>query len=166
MDFIKNTLRGVAYGNGVTAFLRVAIGLLFMWSGGAKMIDPAGFAKIIGFYGILPERLLPYAAATLPSIELLAGALLSAGYRIKPAALITASLLVIFIAAITLNLARGERFDCGCFDLARFGISETIGPGVIARDAALLAVTLVLYRAKKHVASIEAIAERIRLREL
>ncbi len=166
MSLIRNILRGITYGNGVTAVLRIGIGLLFVCSGAAKMLDPVGFGKIVGMYEILPEKLLPYAAVTIPSIELVCGALLAAGYRIRPAALITASLLLTFIAAIGYNLARGERFDCGCFDLARFGISEMIGLPLIARDAVLLAIALVLFRAKKHSASIEAIAERIRLREL
>jgi uncharacterized membrane protein YphA (DoxX/SURF4 family) len=162
----RNLLRALAYGNGITAFLRVLLGLLFAYSGVVKMLDPVGFGKIVGMYGILPGELLPYAAVTIPSIELLAGALLAAGYRIKPAALITSSLLVIFIAAIAYGYVRGGRFDCGCFGLARFGIGETIGPAVMARDVVLLAVSVVLFRAKKHVASIEAVAERIRLREL
>ncbi|HSV95706.1 MAG TPA: MauE/DoxX family redox-associated membrane protein [Spirochaetota bacterium] len=164
--FLRNILRETIYGNGLTAFLRIAVGMVFVWSGGIKLIDPAGFGKIVGMYGILPEPLAPYAAVTIPAIELVAGALLAAGYRIKPAALIAASLLLVFIAVTAYSFARGERFDCGCFGLARFGIDETIGLPLIARNIALFAVTIVLFRARRHVVSIEAIAERTRLREL
>lgn len=166
MNSIGNMLRGVAYGNGLTAFLRIALGLLFVVSGAEKTLDPVAFGKIVETYGVLPGELVPFAAVAVPSVELLAGGLLAAGYRIRPAALIISALLAVFVAAVGYNYARGHSFDCGCLGLARLGLSEQVGPAVIARDLILFAVSLVLFRAKKHVASIEALAERIRLREL
>lgn len=159
-------LRGVAYGNGLTAFLRIVLGLLFVVSGAEKTLDPVAFGKIVEIYGGLPRELAPFAAVGVPSVELLAGGLLAAGYRIRPAALIISALLAIYVAAVGYNYAFGRSFDCGCIGLAGLGLFEQVGPALIARDLILFAVSLVLFRAKKHAASIEALAERIRLREL
>jgi len=166
MNSMMNTFKGMVYGNGVTAFFRIALGLLFVVSGAEKMLDPAAFGKTVGMYGLLPGELVPLAALTIPPVEILSGGLLAAGYRIRPAALIVSAMLTVFMAAVAYNYARGLRFDCGCLGLARLGFDEQIGPAVMARDLFLLAVSTMLYRAKKHTASIEFFAERVRLHNL
>ncbi len=130
----RNLLRALAYGNGITAFLRVLLGLLFAYSGVVKMLDPVGFGKIVGMYGILPGELLPYAAVTIPSIELLAGALLAAGYRIEAGRAHHVSAACGLHRGEPLPHVRGGRFDCGCLGLARFGIAyRRSAPAVMAR---------------------------------
>ena len=74
-------------------------------------------------------------------MEVVLGVLLLAGIAVRPAALATAVLLVVFIAAVASAAARGLSIDCGCF-----GGGGPVPPGQtayaaeIVRDLALLAV--------------------------
>ena len=166
MNSIGNMLRGVTYGNGITASLRIVLGLLFAVSGVIKMLDPVAFGKIVETYGVLPGEIAPFAAVAVPSLELLAGGLLAAGYRIRPAALIISALLAVFVAAVGYNYARGHSFDCGCLGLARFGNHEIIGIPLLAGNVALFIVALVLFRAKRHILSLDMLMEKKELKNL
>ena len=61
-------------------------------------------------YKILPTELVNLAALALPWVELLAGSLLIAGRLTFPTAFILTGLVLVFIAAIGYNLARGPGF--------------------------------------------------------
>ena len=168
MRSIKAFLRDIVYGNSITLAIRVAMGLLMLFSGAFKVFDPVSFSMVIDRYGILPGPLVPYAAVVLPVVETAVGIFLIAGFRIKASALITGALMLVFSLAIGINIARGEIFDCGCFDFGRLGISidEGIGPRVLARDMALILFSVMIYRAKKHVLSIEGLIDRRDLENL
>jgi putative oxidoreductase len=49
-------------------------------------------------------------------VEMIAGLCLILGVWVKPARWITGAMLVLFMIAISINLARGNAIDCGCFD--------------------------------------------------
>jgi hypothetical protein len=78
-----------------------------------KLADPAGFAEIVGAYGLLPEFLLPFAAIALPLLEMLAALLLILG-RIS-GLWISALLMLVFIAVLSYGIWLGLDIDCGCF---------------------------------------------------
>jgi uncharacterized membrane protein YphA (DoxX/SURF4 family) len=88
-------------------------------------------------------------ALWLPWIELVAGIAVLAGLWNKPAIAILSVLLVVFIAAISINLAKGRAIDCGCFggkhtltDAERFFDMKV----VIARDVGLLLLAGIVVR--------------------
>lgn len=166
MSMVKGLIRDTAYGNGLTTAFRIAIGIVFLYSGIWKMIDPEAFARSIQMYGILPGILVPYGAILLSALELVVGILLLVGYRIRAASLLSLLLLGVFLVAITINYIQGERFECGCFELSRFGLSEEIGPWVIVRDLLLMIIVYIVFRAKRHVLSLEAAIDRDRLRNI
>ncbi len=146
MSPYKEIIDNLLDGSIVTAILRIIMGLLFLYSGYFKMIDPQVFAPVISNYGILPELLIPYTAIILPVLELILGALLIIGYKVKASSFLSLILMIIFITAVTVNLIKGNNFNCGCFELGRFGISENISIGLIVRDlifAAILALLLI-----------------------
>ena len=57
-------------------------------------------------------------ALVMPWLELLAGLALILGVWTRASAGLVGALLLVFIAAISLNLARGNAIDCGCFDVS------------------------------------------------
>ena len=97
--------------------LRIVVGIIFIWASYNKVLDPSGFAIIIQNYKILPAWLINPAAIILPWIEILCGLFLVTGFFVKGSLLIVNLLMLIFAAAITINIYRGIDINCGCFTL-------------------------------------------------
>jgi uncharacterized membrane protein YphA (DoxX/SURF4 family) len=95
--------------------VRFLLGFIFIYAGIEKIIDPAGFAKSIINYKLLPLFFVNIFAITIPWIELIGGILLIFGIAARENSFIILLLLGIFIAAITVSLFRGLNIDCGCF---------------------------------------------------
>src|SRR3954466_14493860 len=100
---------------GVELVARLVLGGAFVFAAGAKILDPPAFAHEIYNFRLLPGSLVNVAALWLPWVEMLAGLALIAGLWRKLSALLLAALLVAFIGALSINLARGRAVDCGCF---------------------------------------------------
>ncbi|HDP79805.1 MAG TPA: DoxX family membrane protein [Spirochaetes bacterium] len=166
MGSIKTKVQDTLYGNYLTAAVRVVMGALFIYSSLFKLMDPVSFSRVIANYGVLPAALLPYGALFVPGLEMVLGLALLAGFRIRTSSFLSLLLMGAFIAVISLNVARGNSFDCGCFELERFGLSETIGPGIIARDTTLAALLLLVFRARRHVFSLDRALEKRELENL
>lgn len=98
--------------------LRLALGVIFVISAWPKISDPPGFAQMVANYGLLPDVAVNPTALVLPWLELVAGLALLSGFGRRGAALWLAFLLLIFIGAISINLARDVAVDCGCFSVA------------------------------------------------
>jgi len=98
--------------------LRVILGVIFIWAGLNKILDPESFARIIYNYRILPSILVNPVAIVLPWVEVVCGLLLVSGHLVKGSALIIDILMIIFILAFITNVYRGIDIGCGCFSLA------------------------------------------------
>ena len=98
---------------------RVVLGGVFLYAGGSKIVDPPGFAHELSNYRLLPDAAVAPIALALPWLEVLCGALLVAGIWRREAALLLAGLLVVFVAALSIDLARGIAVYCGCFGGAK-----------------------------------------------
>lgn len=92
---------------------RWTLGILFIYAGGAKLLEPEIFAVLIDAYGILPAGLLMPVAIGLPLLELIAGIGLLFDIR-GSLALITGQL-VLFMAILGYGIWMGLDVDCGCF---------------------------------------------------
>ncbi len=113
---------------------RLLLGAVFLYAGVRKGLDVTGFAGSIAAYRLLPYLGNYLLAATLPYIEIIAGVLLLAGRRVRPAALLCGLLTLVFIAALLSAWLRGLDISCGCFDpAAETGIGEAL-----LRDLGLL----------------------------
>lgn len=119
------------------AWLRVFVGGIFLWASWDKLISPDAFARIIGNYQLLPDALVTPVALVLPWIEAICGICLVTGIAAGGAALIINALMVVFIAALSINLLRGIDVNCGCFSVEDAAAANI--PLDIARDAAILA---------------------------
>jgi putative oxidoreductase len=97
--------------------LRWLMGLLFLYSGIEKISAPAQFAKIIYGYALFPDISINLIAIVIPFLEAVSGGALVLGIYPRSAAAIIDGLLFAFLISISINLARGHVFDCGCFSL-------------------------------------------------
>jgi putative oxidoreductase len=101
----------------LTVRVQIALGLFFVVAALPKLVDPPSFAHMIYNYRIVPGSFVNVLALVMPWFELLAGLALVLGIWIRSSAALVGALLLVFIAAISLNLARGNAIDCGCFDV-------------------------------------------------
>jgi uncharacterized membrane protein YphA (DoxX/SURF4 family) len=121
----------------LVALLRIGMGALFIAAALPKLQDPAGFAKAVGHYHLLPETAGRVTALALPVLELLAGACLILGVLDAGASLVVLSLMIVFTAAVGSAVARGLDISCGCFDTEA---GAKVGLAKVAENAGLTAV--------------------------
>ena len=165
---IQRFAEGLRYGGRLTAAVRILLGLLFACSGILKMVDIEAFGSAIAMYDILPSDLVPYAAVLVPALELVIGLCLAIGWRTRPASCLGLLLMIAFTLFIAVNVARGRRFDCGCFrtEALGFSIEQDVGPVAIVRNIVLSAGFALVFAAKRHLVSLENTVEKIRLKHL
>lgn len=95
--------------------LRLILGGIFIHASIHKIINTTQFKNAITEYEILPYWLINIAAILLPWLEFWIGVFLILGIFVRSCAIMQAKLLLIFILAIGLNIARGLEFSCSCF---------------------------------------------------
>jgi len=127
---------------------RLLLAGVWAWAGVTKIGDPAAAVRAVRAYRLLPEWLAQGVGYGLPFLELTLAALLLAGLATRMAAVVSAALLVVFLAGMVSAAARGLQIECGCFggggDLAAG--QSTAYTWEIVRDVALLLVALALSR--------------------
>jgi uncharacterized membrane protein YphA (DoxX/SURF4 family) len=115
---------------------RLILGGIFIFASIDKIAHPDQFAEIVYNYKLMPGMAVNLMAIVLPWVELLAGLFLVFGIWVKDSAAILGALLLVFIGAIGVNLARGLDFDCGCFSTTAGHKNASIL--LIVRDLVLL----------------------------
>ena len=131
----------------VLLLLRVILGTIFIFAALPKIQDPPSFAHLIYNYKLLPLATINMVALVLPWLELICGVFLIFGIWKQTVSSVVAVLLLIFIAGIAINLAHGNAIQCGCFGHAATKTPTQLIYDMkldILRDAALLAITVVL----------------------
>lgn len=167
-SMIKKGVNSTVYGNRLTAAVRLLLGAMLLLSGALKLPDPGQFAQVVARYDIIPAGLVPYTAVLVPALETVLGLMVLVGYRIRAAACISLAMMVSFAVFITINLARGRSFECGCFNAGILGIEfgETVSAWLVVRDLIFAAGFALLVRAQRHLFSLEYLVERTRLKNL
>ena len=100
----------------ISAFvLRIVLGCVFIYASLDKIRNPGLFAEAVYNYQLLPDVTVNLVAISLPWLELLSGSLLVLGLWMEGSILILSGLMVVFIGALGINLARGLDVHCGCF---------------------------------------------------
>jgi putative oxidoreductase len=129
----------------IPLFLRLVVGIIFLYAGFIKIVDPPGFAQALYNYRLLPGWTINPIAIILPWLELVVGGSLVLGIWTLGGGVVASSLLGIFACAIAINLIRGLDISCGCF-----GTAATASPITwfhLAADLVLLGmgVSVVLF---------------------
>ncbi|MEE9122703.1 MAG: MauE/DoxX family redox-associated membrane protein [Syntrophobacteria bacterium] len=94
---------------------RVVLGCVFIYASLDKIRHPDLFAEAVYNYQLLPEVAVNLVAVCLPWLELLSGVLLILGLWVRGSVLVLSGLLLVFLGALGINLARGLDIHCGCF---------------------------------------------------
>ena len=94
---------------------RLVLAGVWVWAGVAKVGDPDASVRAVRAYEILPEAFVKPFAWGLPFVELAIAVLLLLGLATRPAAWVSAGLLLVFVAGTAAAWARGLQIDCGCF---------------------------------------------------
>jgi thiol-disulfide isomerase/thioredoxin len=113
---------------------RLVLAAVFAVSGVAKLLDLKGSAKSLADFGVR-AGLAPALGVALPLVELECAVALVVDAWAWWGAWGVAALLVVFIAAISVSLARGRRPDCHCFGQLS---SSPVSGMTVARNVVLL----------------------------
>lgn len=132
-------LAGPAIARHALAFVA---GVVFVYAGGIKLLDPLRFASDITNFQILPWVIAVRLAFYLPWLEVLCGLALIFHRLFDGAVFLTAGLMIVFIGATVSAKARGIDVDCGCFGRATSNLS--FGWHLLL-DLALLGILLALW---------------------
>jgi len=125
---------------------RLIMAGIFIYASIDKIAHPAAFAKDVYNYQILPDALINLTALVLPWLELLLGLCLLIGVWMPGAVLSANGLLLVFLAALLFNMARGLDVNCGCFSAGSDTPAMSAG-WYLLRDTLFLAVGLFLFYA-------------------
>ncbi|MDN4160409.1 MauE/DoxX family redox-associated membrane protein [Nocardioides abyssi] len=126
---------------------RAVTGGVWLVAGALKLPDPYESVRAVRAYDLLPEAVVPTVGHLLPVLEVVVGLALLLGLLTRGAAAVSALLFLAFVVGIASAWARGLEIDCGCFGGGGFeeGASAQY-PWEIARDLALLLLSLLLVR--------------------
>jgi putative oxidoreductase len=120
---------------------RMYIGWIFIDAGLSKILDPAIFAENVANYRIIPYLGLNLLAIILPWLELVSGFYLILGQRIKATAALISGLLLLFTLFIVINVLRGTKMTCGCFDT----VGDPIGWKKVIQNIIWLLMTIQIF---------------------
>src|SRR3954465_13117367 len=124
----------------VVGVVRLILAAVFAVAGWMKLSDPVGTRQAVRDFGI-GGRLTRPVALILPLGELTtAGLLLFRGSAVL-GAIAALVLLGLFIVAISVNMARGNRVDCNCFGQLH---STPIGASTLVRNLVLGALAVLV----------------------
>jgi putative oxidoreductase len=112
---------------------RLVLGAIFLYAAATKVPDMAAFAKDVANYRLVPPALVPWAAAAVVGVEIVAGLALVLGVGARAAALVAGALLLVFVGGLSQALLRGIDLRCGCF-----GGEESATWGTVLRDLVML----------------------------
>jgi uncharacterized membrane protein YphA (DoxX/SURF4 family) len=158
-------VRGILRSGRLHLTLRLVIGLYFVYASLDKIADPAAFARIVYQWQVLGPIPSNLVAVVLPWVELLVGTLLIVGAWTREAAGVVAVLLVVFLVAAGLVLARGIDVDnCGCTSVTATATDtgwppvwmRGVGWYLVTRNLILLAGALVLFSVTPRAAAPDA----------
>ena len=133
-----NILRRILWNRVTALVLRMFVGAVFVYASMDKIVHPGQFAQMVNNYRIVPHVLINLFAVVLPWIELVIGLCLILGVFSDAASVVTAGLLLVFIAASIIALMRGLDISCGCFSTS--GEGARAGWDVIITNAILMAM--------------------------
>ncbi len=121
--------------------LRAILAFVFIYAAIPKIAEPGDFSLAIANYKLLPDISINVLGIILPWIEISAAILLLFGVAVKENSEIISVMLIVFIIAIGISLARGLNIDCGCFGTAN---GNEIGLIKLLQNIGLLVIGIIL----------------------
>jgi uncharacterized membrane protein YphA (DoxX/SURF4 family) len=121
------------------------LGLAAVWliSGAIKAADPNQTHAAVQAYQVLPASAVGPVAGALPFLELAFGLLVLLGIGQRLMGVLSAALLLVYIAGVAQSWARGLTIDCGCFGGGgQVAAGQTQYPQEILRDTGFLVLAV------------------------
>ena len=118
------------------------MGCVFVYASLDKIKHPEFFAEAVYNYQLSPEVAVNLVALWLPWLELVSGCLLMLGVWVRGSSLILSGLMLVFLTALGINLARGVDIHCGCFTTQG---SDPMTILTLFRDSFFLVLALFLF---------------------
>jgi len=152
----------------LTLVARLLLGLVFAFSALSKITAPGLFRQNVTEYGLLPYGLIGPFAAALPWIEVLVAIYLVIGLFLRPTAVVTAALLVMFTGALVISILRGNTaFGCSCFSgsgpIGSLAPVQWLAGGSkiswfdVTRDLVFILLAAVVYWGDRYTLSVEGL---------
>ena len=123
------------------AALMIRLLLAFVFAGAVyhKLVEPSRFRDAVSGYGLLPGPFVTPVAAGLIVLECVIVIAVLLPWTVLVGATLACSLLSLYTASITINLARGRtRIDCGCTGFVEQG--QPLTGWLLARNLPLVFV--------------------------
>lgn len=140
-------------------FCQAALAAIYGAAAWGKLENPRAFLRSVVDYRQLPDWAAPWLAAMMPGVEAVTAAVLLLGLlrirRLRPwedaAAWVAGGLMLVFMAAMSVNILRGIPMDCGCFDALGTYLpaalkQSTVTWTTVGRDALFLLLVVPLVR--------------------
>ena len=151
-----------------TLLARLILGLVYALAAISKITAPAEFRQEVLAYHILPFGVVGIFATVLPWIEALIALYLLVGLFLRPAAILAALTLVMFIAALSTSLVQGTTaHGCGCFSgsgplgslpfVTWLAGGATITPFDVVRDVIFIGLAAIIYWGDRFTLSIDGL---------
>ena len=122
--------------------LRIFIGLVLLATGVGKLLDVAGFARVLASYDAVPGSLLPVLAVVVPVAELGLAAWLFSGRRLVGAAAASAAMHLAYTVWSGMAILRGLNLaNCGCFGVF---LARPLGWSTVAEDLVMTGLSVML----------------------
>lgn len=119
---------------------RYVVAFVMLGAAIPKLLDRREFERAVSNYALLPARLVAPFSRWLPRAELAVALMLLLGIAVSVVATLAGVLLLAFAAAVSMNLMRGRRIDCGCYSSVA---PRRIGWTLVGGDLVLASVAFV-----------------------
>jgi hypothetical protein len=142
------------------ALCLLALAVVMVGAAVGKFHRPMAFLRAVTTYEMLPPSLNTVVAVTFPGIEMVAGLMMVAGLLVafrngaanrldlyvEAGGWITAGMMTLFSAVLAVEILRGKKLDCSCFDtlgqFLPFLKAKNVNWGTVLRDLVILALTV------------------------
>ncbi|MGI8589094.1 MAG: MauE/DoxX family redox-associated membrane protein [Chloroflexia bacterium] len=122
---------------------RFSLGIVFLFSALPKLRHPLVFARNVVAYEILPAKVANVFAFMLIPLEAFLAIAFFTGWLTDLALPVATAVLMSFLIAVGINLRRGRKISCGCFENASERISNrTLVRLLLLLSGVLLSVVL------------------------
>lgn len=122
----------------IALVVRLYLGGVFLAACTHKIAHPEVFALDVATYQFLPLWSVNLFAIVVPWLELVAGAALILGLRVRAAALLVVGMMISFMIALAWALHLGLDMSCGCFASQAAEHNDPISWLTLVRDSVWL----------------------------
>ena len=141
---MKKITLGLIGSGWMESVARAVLAAAFILAALSKLPHPQEFSDAVAAFRILPIPVVNSFAIILPGLEVICGLAILPRATTQGAALLMIVLNTVFMIAAASAMARGLDIKCGCFTISR--IHDTVGWGLLFRDAAFIALCLIVLR--------------------